>query len=134
MHGHANIKFVPVIHKYLKPVPFFKNFSSCVCTNILMWRHKNLLGLFRFIPGIKFKLRPYTKQTRFVFIEAIVYVVETEFIFREIKLIFLFNQARSQNCEIRILTLSCLSVRPPVCLSTCNISATTGQIFMKFDI
>jgi hypothetical protein len=64
-----------------------------------MRRHKNLLGLFRLIPGIKFKLSPYTKQTRFVFIEAIVFIVETEFVLCEVKLNFSFNQARSQNFE-----------------------------------
>ena len=37
--------------------------------------------------------------------------------------------ALSQNCEKRLYAASCLSV----CLSTCNNSAPTGWIFMKFD-
>ena len=38
-------------------------------------------------------------------------------------------QALPKNCEKRLLTLSCSSVRP----SAWNNSAPTGQIFMKFD-
>ena len=38
--------------------------------------------------------------------------------------------ARSQNCGKRLLVSSCLSVR----LSVWNGSASTGQIFVKFDI
>jgi hypothetical protein len=39
-------------------------------------------------------------------------------------------QSRSQNCEKRLLSLSCLYV----CPSAWNNSAPTGRIFMKFDI
>jgi len=42
---------------------------------------------------------------------------------------FIF-QARSQNCEQRLLASSYLSVRP----SARNNSAQTGRIFMKFGI
>jgi hypothetical protein len=46
----------------------------------------------------------------------------------------------SQNCEKRLLSLSCLSLclsfrlRLSVCLSAWNNSAPTERIFMKFDI
>jgi len=41
--------------------------------------------------------------------------------------------ARSQNCEKLLLASSCLSVHPPVRTEQLN-SASTTQIFMKFDI
>jgi len=41
---------------------------------------------------------------------------------------------RTQNYERQLLSSSCLSVRPPVCLSTWNNAAPTGRIFIKFDI
>ena len=40
--------------------------------------------------------------------------------------------ARSQNCENRLLGLSCLSIRPSICLSAWNNSAPTERIVMKF--
>ena len=42
-------------------------------------------------------------------------------------------QARSKNCETRLVAPSSMSVRPSVCLSARN-SAPTGWIFMKFDV
>jgi len=62
---------IPIIHKYLKFVLFLKDFSSCLCINILMRKHENLFGLLSLIRGIKFKMSPYKKRTCFVFIEAI---------------------------------------------------------------
>jgi hypothetical protein len=48
------------------------------------------------------------------------------------------HQARSQNCEKRVLALSCLSVCLSACLpvrpSAMNNSAPTARILMKFDI
>jgi hypothetical protein len=39
-----------------------------------------------------------------------------------------------QNCEKQLLTSSCLSVLPTICLSACNKSASSGWIFVKFDV
>jgi len=44
------------------------------------------------------------------------------------------TKARSENCEIRLLALSCLSVCSSVCLSRWKNWTVTGRIFMKFHI
>jgi hypothetical protein len=43
-------------------------------------------------------------------------------------------EARSQNCEKRLLALSCLSVIPSVHLYVWNSWVPSGRIFMRFDI
>ena len=45
-----------------------------------------------------------------------------------------FFLTRSQNCEKRLLAPSCLSILPSVRLSAWNNSASTGRMFIKFDI
>jgi len=40
----------------------------------------------------------------------------------------------AKNCEKQLLSSSCLSVRPSVCLFVWNNLAATGRTFMKLDI
>jgi len=67
----------------------------------------------------------------FLVVVVVVIVVQVMVVFISSSSISL---TRTQNYERQLLSSSCLSVRPPVCLSTWNNAAPTGRIFIKFDI